>query len=343
MVFIGGFILDSLTLQRIDLPYVNIILLAYLLVAIAGVLLLDLVREGKFKWRKLTELSPWFLFVTQFAFGGLFSGFAVFYGQSGVLSSSWPFLLLLVGLLVGNEFFKKHYEKLVFQMSILYFVLFSYFVFLVPVLVGHMGALMFLLSGVLSLMAITGIILSLERLLPKRIEENRSALRVSIVAIFAGMNLLYFTNILPPIPLSLKDIGVYHSVSRTTDGYMVEREDVPWYRVFLNGWKRVYHRAPGESVYVYSAVFAPTRIETDIVHEWQQYDEQQGKYVTTNTVAFPIVGGADGGYRGYSLKGSVRPGKWRVNVRTSRGQLIGRATFRIENVDAMPELVREVK
>src|SRR5438046_3026621 len=62
------------------------------------------------------------------------------------------------------------------------------------------------------------------------------------------------------------------------------------------------YRSPGERVYVFSAIFAPSGLSTIIFHEWQHYDENTKDWVTTNTEQFPIIGGRDGGYRGYSFK-----------------------------------------
>ena len=59
-------------------------------------------------------------------------------------------------------------------------------------------------------------------------QNNRSIL-FSIIIIFVGMNVLYFTNLIPPIPLSLKDSGVYHSIKKYgASDYIAEYEDIGW-------------------------------------------------------------------------------------------------------------------
>ncbi|MDO8590949.1 MAG: DUF2914 domain-containing protein, partial [bacterium] len=52
----------------------------------------------------------------------------------------------------------------------------------------------------------------------------------------------------------------------------------------------------------------------------------------TDLIQFPIVGGRDEGFRGYSIKSSVFPGRWRVDVETAEKNLIGRVEFTVENV-----------
>ncbi|MFM2357617.1 MAG: hypothetical protein RJA61_354 [Candidatus Parcubacteria bacterium] len=82
-------------------------------------------------------------------------------------------------------------------------------------------------------------------------------------------------------------------------------------------------------MYVFSAVFAPTRLNTNIVHKWQYFDYTINRWATASTIEFPIVGGEDGGYRGYSTKSSLTEGDWRVNIETRQGQVIGRVKFRV--------------
>ena len=140
------------------------------------------------------------------------------------------------------------------------------------------------------------------------------------------VNAMYVLNILPPLPLSLKEAGVYHAITRTANGYVVAEEEQPWY-VFLQPQGTI-HLPAGSPVYFYSAVFAPTRLtETRITHHWQYFDTQGDKWMSRSRIEFPIAGGTDGGYRGYSLKTNVTPGLWRVRVETARGKYSARNVF----------------
>ena len=98
-------------------------------------------------------------------------------------------------------------------------------------------------------------------------------------------------------------------------------------------YNTIFRQAPNESVYAYTAIFAPTGLSMSVSHEWQRYDEEGRTWVTEETIPFFIVGGRDGGYRGYSIKSGATEGTWRVNVITEFRQLIGRVSFRVENVD----------
>ena len=41
------------------------------------------------------------------------------------------------------------------------------------------------------------------------------------------------------------------------------------------------------------------------------------------------MGGRDGGYRGYSVKGNPQAGDWRVDIETIDGRLVGRIRFTV--------------
>ena len=159
---------------------------------------------------------------------------------------------------------------------------------------------------------------------------------------FAVINLLYFTNLIPPIPLSLKDSGVYHNVQRDSTGnYVVENENKGW-RGYFEFYK-VYHQVYGDPVFAYSAVFSPTNLNTTVIHEWQHYDVRSAQWVVQNTVDLPVIGGRGNGFRTFSVRNNLVEGKWIVNVLTNTGQLVGRLRFKIEDVPTNPALQTIVK
>ncbi|MDO8510399.1 MAG: DUF2914 domain-containing protein [bacterium] len=334
---ITGFIVDSLTLKRIDLLFENLVLFSHLVVAGTAIVLINLYEGGALRGKIIEKLRPWLPLVNQFSLGALFSGFLVFYSRSGSLVASWPFLFLLVGILIGNELFRKYYIRLTFQMSVYFLALFSFSIFYLPIILNAINAWVFVLSGLASLAVMALYLYLLTLLVPARMKQAKKLIVGSIGTVFILINIFYFTNILPPIPLSLKEAGAYYYIARSGEGYLMLEEDRPWYRrVFPR--RTISLSGPGEPVYVFSAVFAPTDLSTNIIHDWQYYDEVQKKWTSTNRVQFPISGGRDGGYRGYSVKSNATPGKWRVNIETLRGQLIGRTTFYVEYTSERPVL-----
>jgi len=325
-----GFIMDNLTLRRIDLLYDNLVILFYLTVAGVSILLLNVFEERRVAGLHpfLSKIHTFLPTVTQMVFGGLFSAFVVFYSRSASFVTSWPFMLILLGLLVGNEFFKKRYERLVFQVSIYFVALFSYFIFSVPMLLGRMGSLVFLLSGVVSMLAIKLFLFGLRKFVPRRYEESRVLMPRVIGMLFVLINALYFLNIIPPIPLSLKEAGAFHFIEKVAGGYRVVGEERGWYENLFS--VKTLHVREGGSAYIFSAIFAPTRLQTSIVHHWYYYNKEKGLWVSSHKVKLPILGGRGGGYRLYSFKHNITPGLWRVNVETTNGLGVGRLEFKVE-------------
>lgn len=341
IAFLVGFVWDNLTLSRVDLWLDNAVILAYLAIAGAGIILINAYESGRFRGGFIEKFSDFLPVILQFPFGGLFSAFVVFYFRSAAVSASWPFLLVLAFLLVGNEFFRNQYRKLAFHISIYFVAIFSYSTLIVPVLLNRISIGTFLLGGSLSIFVIGLFLFFASFAIKPRIAEAKKNLIISIGFIFAAFNIFYFTNLIPPIPLALKEAGVYHSVTRKAEGYEVIFEPQGWYE-FFQDTSDIFHRQSGEPVFVYSAVFAPGKISTDIFHRWEYYDEKNNSWRTTDRLSFAIIGGRDGGYRGYTQKSAVYPGSWRVGIENSRGQLLGRIYFEIAEGNAS-ELKTEIR
>lgn len=322
-----GFIIDSLTLKRIDLLFENIVLLSYLTLTALCIVILDL-RETRMLAHRVgawaIAVAP---LVLQIAFGALFSAFVLFYVRSASLSASWPFILFLLAMLIGNESFRRRYHtQLPFRVGVFFVALLSYCIFVVPTLIGSIGVLPFLLSVALALGILTALMHGLMRIPGNHAHTSLGQVRLIVGGVVGIIILAYFTNIIPPIPLALKDSAVAHSVARINGDYHLLVEPVSlWDRVRS---RATYAQRAGEGVVVWTSVFAPTDLSTTIVHEWQY--QKDGDWVTSSRIAFPIYGGADGGYRGYSTKQNIAPGAWRVSVETERGQVIGRVRFNVE-------------
>jgi len=332
-----GFVWHLMNLKRIDLFFENLLVVFYLVVAVLAIIYLNAHQAGHFRRRFFEIISLFVPFFLQFAIGGLFSSFVTFYGESGAVSVSWPFLLVLVFMLVGNEVFRQRYQRLVFQTSVFFGTIFLYLVFAFPILLNELGDAVFILSGVTSLAAVSLLILVIQRVAPQIVWQSRRWLVAGIAFIYLGLNILYFTNIIPPIPLSLKEGGMAHSVARSGGNWVVRVERAPWY-LFYQDFNPVYHWQPGQAVYCYAAVFAPTDIKTNIYHRWMFFDPKTNQWAEKSKIKYPITGGRDGGYRGYSYKTAITPGQWRVDVMTERGQILGRLSFEIVQTDAAPEL-----
>jgi hypothetical protein len=322
---VGGFIFDNLMLRRIDVFFSNAILVSYLIISALSILLLN-IRQTKYETSHSETFHFILIFMMQFCLGGLFSASFLFYSRSGTIIASWPFLLLLFGYIIGNEILRKNYLRLSFQIAVFFTALFSYLIFFIPIILGKMGDSIFILSGITSLI-ITGLfIYALSWFAPQRTKKSAPIVVLLLIGIFALINSLYFTSLIPPIPLAMKNAGIYRSIIKLPDGtYHAFGEKQKWFSLFKKD--PVIHMVPGQPLYALSSIFAPTNLKTEVIHIWRYYDESDKAWTTANTVKLPILGGREGGYRTYSIKENLFPGKWRVEVATPRGQLIGRLSF----------------
>jgi hypothetical protein len=193
-----------------------------------------------------------------------------------------------------------------------------------------MGPWIFVSSGLLALFVMYGFMRLLYKVVPRFITLHLRTIVFTLGSIYIAFNFLYFTNIIPPIPLSLKDVGIYHSVVHFENGdYQLKYEKGKWYQPFKNS-DRIFHPAPGDNIFCFAKVFAPTKLKTDIYHSWERYDANSGVWVAHSRLSYSIAGGRGDGYRGYTLIQNYSDGKWRCSVETQRGQILGREVFIVD-------------
>lgn len=325
---IAGFGFDNYTYRRIDLPNTQALFIAYLALSACAIGLLHFFSRRAENGTPMPRWHSLLPVATQFALGGLLSAFLVFYSRGSALTASWPFLLVLLAILIGNEYFKNYYSKLAFTAILFFFALYSWCVVTMPILTGHIGTLTFLASGLAAVALFYLFARALRIIGPDQWLGARKTVALGALGVFAILNLFYFTGILPPLPLALADSGVYQSVSKTAKGYVARAEQQNWRVRF--GATPMMHVTAGQSLSVYSAVFAPISLSARITHLWQHYDTRSGEWRTVSKVTYEIHGGRDGGYRGYTIHHNIEPGDWRVDVDTADGRTIGRIRFDVE-------------
>jgi hypothetical protein len=330
---VGGFIFDWLTMNRIDNIYDNLWIAFNIFVS--GLIIILLNRQ------KDPQEGFWLPNLLQFSFGALLGSTFVFYLKSATLSATWPFVVLFLFAVIGNEFFQKRWSRLAFQISFLYFAIYTFMIFLIPLLLNRIGVWVFLLSGLASLLLLRVFMRLLGRLVRERFIEERTHIWSFIIVICAAVNWLYFANLIPPIPLSLKDAGIYHAVEIDTRGRYLTTGEVRGPEKYFTLFVPVYWQ-PGEPLYAYSSIYAPGTIQTDIVHDWQ-YENAEGEWVSATKIPLHIAAGRETGFRTFSTKYNFTPGKWRVDIETPRGQVIGRINFKVVSTDTPHPMVTEVK
>lgn len=316
----GGFFVDILTFRTLQPDLTFAILGAYALAAAVGV---GIGESGVGPLRKVVPL------VVQFTFGALLSSAFLFYWFGGSVAASWPVMFVMMALMAFNERFRHLFLLPVVQFGTFAFVFFSYCTLLFPFLLRSVNAGVFLLGGTF---ATIGSLLVAEVM--ARTDKTRKPLlpRLRLIAggVTATFVAFYFLNVIPPIPLSIRDAGIYHDVTVSGGGYALEAApENALQRLWPGQAVRLDDDADGR-IFAYTAIFAPTDLSTVIVHRWQRYDKSIGRWVDAGMGSSYVTrGGRMEGYRGYSYRTIRDAGKWRVLVETVRGQELGRLTFTV--------------
>jgi len=343
LALVLGFILDNLFLVQIDALADKLVLTMYIALAGLCIILLAVNESKNQNLLKNNRTHFWLSLFLQFCLGGLFSAYVIFYVRGATLESSWPFLALLAAYFLGNEIFKKYYLRLSFSLGVYFFALLFYFIILVPTVVKSVDWWVFVLSTVITVLTFGILIWVISLYKKEHIKINRKARIAYYTSMLLLVNLFYFLNVIPPLPLLLKDSGVYHNlVSIGNGGYTVETES-------SNGWFGFFditptvHRYALEPIYVFTAVYSPIDLNLSVTHNWQKFNLTTNRWVTVSDVKVPIKGGRSDGYRLYSFKRNLTPGLWRVNVVTDNNRLIGRVKFNLVDADFIPETTQLIK
>lgn len=328
VAFVVGFFVDIVTFRTLNLEVAQIILAGYLVI-LAGSIIVLAILERTPTSGILKFIRSWLPVVQQYAAGNLLSAFLVLYFSSGSLSASWPFLAIVALAALGNETFSIDKYRIPFQTTILCLALILFSALATPIAFGALGFFTFLWSLGFSIGAFLLFFIAAFLVAPDSFLKHAGRVIVGALTVVALTLVLYVTNLIPPIPLSAKSVDFYHSVEKVGDVYVAEDESRTWFERFIDTDGITLHIAPGAPAYVYTSIFAPAHFGADIVHRWEWFDPLSNTWVTKNRVGFPILGGRNEGYRGYSLIEDPAAGRWRVSVETNEGAVIGRAHLRV--------------
>ncbi|MCJ7465086.1 MAG: DUF2914 domain-containing protein [Maribacter sp.] len=334
--FMGGFILDSLTLGRIDRLYDLIVLCLYMALLTVTIYLYNLADDGKWKNTFLEAYEDYFPLAIQFFFGGLSSAYVVYFSRSVSLSKTVSFFVILVLLLFANELLKKRISNKYLQFSVYFFISFTFFTFMIPVFIKEMNTDIYLYSGLASLISTLVLICIIYAVSPSTRAEIKIVKLVGLIlGIFILINTFYLLKLIPPVPLALEKGIVAHNIRLENNDYVVSYEEEDWY-IFWRDHKLKFTYVPNEDVYIFSSIFAPTGLEKSMIHRWTWYNDETNEWELVEDLGFDITGGRNGGFRGYTYKNNVKPGIWKVLVLTDDELLLGVIDFEITTRNSLP-------
>lgn len=330
--FVAGFIFDIVTLGRIDswLAIGQQVLYLVLIATALTQMMLEQAgpppqRDGMFvlkRWYYQSRTA-----IVHFLFGSLLNLYTIFFFKSSSLLVSFGFLVFLVLLLVANESRRFKSLGLPFKFAMLSLCVLSFFAYVVPIAMGSIGVVVFLASMLIGCLPMIALGWRVRARVPQLAGQVRNQIHVPLGLVLLGFFVLYYFRVIPPVPLSIPFIGVYHSVERTEQGYRLSHERPPW-RFWHNGDQEFVAR-PGDKVYVFFRVFSPTRFSDQVQMRWYWKDEARG-WTLQDSIPIKIVGGREQGFRGYGFKSNYQPGAWKVQIETTDSREIGRVYFDLQ-------------
>ncbi|HWM41069.1 MAG TPA: DUF2914 domain-containing protein [Burkholderiales bacterium] len=323
--FAAGFVFDILTTGRIDSWLVIAQQAVYLLVITAILLHMFRQQDAAPQESPRSTLKKWYYEyrspLVHFLMGALLNLYAIFYFKSSSLLVSFGFLGLLVIVLLANELRRVKSLGLPFKFALLSLCFLSFAAYLLPVLIGSIGLTTFLAS---MLAGSVPLAVAAWRVPPEKSALARRQILVPLGCVVIGFLTFYLFRLIPPVPLSIPFIGVYHNVERTEAGYRLTHERPGW-RIWHNG-DQDFRAQPGDKVYVFFRVFSPARFADQVQMRWHWKDPARG-WTLQDSIPIRIVGGREQGFRGYGFKSKYQPGEWKVLVETTDGREIGRVYF----------------
>jgi len=335
LFFAGGFVFDTVAVGRPDSWHLVAQQALYLAIVTAVLTQMFFVPDdppGEGLSPAKRSYYRYRLAILSFFLGTLLNLYTLFFFKSSSLLVSFSFLLVLVALLVLNEFGPFRRLGLSFKFALLSLCGLSFCATVVPILLGQIGVTVFLVSMAVGCLPMLALAAWIRRRAPDRFPRARNQILVPFGGVLVAFLAAYLFRVIPPVPLSIPFIGVYHAVERAQDEYRLSHERPAW-RVWHNG-DQDFLAQPGDRVFVFFRVFSPTRFADEVRIQW--FHRQQGGWVPQDTIPIKITGGRAEGFRGYGIKSNYQPGDWKVQVETTDGREIGRIYFTLEVVPPSP-------
>ncbi|MBT4761271.1 MAG: DUF2914 domain-containing protein [Bdellovibrionaceae bacterium] len=323
--FIVGFVFDLFTLGRID-SMANLAVQFLYIILIFVLLSYSLFAEHTEyqipeKWMKAYSYKDE---AVHFLMGSLFSSYLIFYFKSSSFWASFFILALLVLALLANETKQLRKSSIVLKFILFYFCALSFLLYFVPIILKNIG----IISFILTVMLFTGLLFahrwSYKKWIPQ-FEFKSNVLKPNLIFLVVFV-LLYVAHFIPPVPLYVNKIGIYHKLEQKKDSYYFSYQR-DWWKFWQDGAQDFVFAKDG-SLYCFASVFSPSNFDDHVVFHWR-YKTANNGWMTADRIQIKINGGRDQGFRAYSKKSKATEGEWQVLIETLRGREIGRISFEV--------------
>ena len=323
LMFCLGFLIDILTISRIYSLRGLIQQGVYLL--ILGILLVLEIRHQSGLLQLSDRTKKWWdyhnLFI-HFLFGSLLSLYTIFYYTSASAIASFIFIILLAGLMFANEMAKIRAVGLPIRIILFTICTLSFFSFFYPIIFGRVGVYPFWL-GFLSSLGLMAFIWFLHF---SKIQNLKNKVLIPALGVHLLFLLSYYTSLIPPVPLALKRIGIYHSVEKRDGKYIGK------YRPDSSQWwsrDKYFLAQTGDKINILLSIFSPLSFRDEVTLRWFRKDPRRG-WILEDSIPLIILGGREEGFRGFGVKQFYAEGEWRILVETSDGREVGRIQLRVK-------------
>ncbi|MDC1175470.1 DUF2914 domain-containing protein [Bacteriovoracaceae bacterium] len=323
--FILGFFFDIFTLGRIDDLSNLYILLLYIIVAKIFLIEIYLKKNIIPYPKKITQyVLEYRTEAFHFCLGALLSAMTIFFFKSSSNMISHVLLGVIIFLLLINESSYLKSSSTRFKIILMLMAVNSFFVVFFPVLMASLNPFIFIGTQILFIIYS---FLTFHFLRKSDYEDStlvKHWIKPSLI-ITLTMSAFYFTKSLPPVPLHLQKIGIYHQVKKEYPKYRLSYKRRPYFI-----WKdssNPFYAKEGDILFVFTRVFAPKGFKQKIYLHWEV--EKGGDWMESDKIPLNLLGGREDGFRGYGLKKNFVPGNWRIYVKTESGLEIGKISFSI--------------
>jgi hypothetical protein len=238
----------------------------------------------------------------------------------------------MISLLVLNEVELFQKQGLILRTAITMLCFVSYLIYIVPIAMGKASAMIFYSCVVLAFIFSVGafFILTYKN---KSKKKNLKELLLPHGMVLLMFTVLYGFKVFPPIPLSIKYIGVFHKVEKKNGDYITSHSNPTW--KFWNNGDQNFVAAPGDKIYIFTKIFAPGEFSGKVYIHWLK--ETKNGLKTTDRISYKVTGGRKAGFRGYSYKANYAEGDYIVKIETEDELEIGRINLSVSKSKAKPK------
>jgi hypothetical protein len=337
LLFVGGFIFDLLILPEAGHIATILIGLLYLGIVAFSIAMREWVVSKNTASKSEQKIFSLLTFAIAYFSGSALSFICVYALRSAELSVSWPLLVILGLCVLANEIVSSHLFRFTLDVAVLLIATLFFIIFNMPSVLNVQNDITFLISTLVAVV-MSLLYLYVLQFTSESAREEAPKLYALAVGIPMFIGMLYFLNVIPAVPLSLANGGVYHAVTRDVSGVFLGQREVDT-RMFSSLKTPVFHISSQDPrVYFFSAVAAPAKLTAPISHVWELYNTETSTWEEKTVISFTLDGGRESGYRAYSQKDNVSEGLWRVSVKVDSKRIVGRVKFYVIKSDISPVL-----